>query len=207
MTDHMYEAHRFVIDELRRAKEKSALLDIGCGGGIWAFLIKADLPEFAKTRTVGMDIDPARLAFCRYHRVYDDLVRADIRHLPFKDRSSRLTLACEILEHVPRESGEAFLKELDRVSDGDLIVSTPNGFLPTPDSSEFHKHYAGWTTRDLRRRGFSVRGFGSRLGNKLIGHFPRIAMGLHYILTPLAYVAPPVGGFLVARKMRRTGQH
>ena len=92
------------------------------------------------------------------------------------------------------------MDDVDRISRLGAVLTTPNGFLPTPDSSFYHIHKSGWTVKDLRRKGYSVHGFGARLGNKLLPSFPKLAMSLHYALTPLSYLFPRFAGFLVATK-------
>ncbi len=50
---------------------------------------------------------------------------ADIRNLPFKNRSYDLVLAFEVLEHLPWKDFEASLNELYRVSKKDVLISLP----------------------------------------------------------------------------------
>lgn len=50
---------------------------------------------------------------------------ADIRELPFKNRSYDLVLAFEVLEHLPWSDFEVSLAELHRVSKKDVLISLP----------------------------------------------------------------------------------
>lgn len=50
---------------------------------------------------------------------------ADIRSLPFKDKSFDLTMACQVLEHIPFEDFEKGLSELYRTSSKYVVISVP----------------------------------------------------------------------------------
>jgi ubiquinone/menaquinone biosynthesis C-methylase UbiE len=203
MVDHPYEANRFVFELLRDLDlSEKLVLDIGCGKGSWAFLMRADILNGEKAFIVGTDLDLEAVRFAKKHTSYDDLVVADANHLPYRDQSFDLTLACEIIEHLSAGEGNRLLQNIDRVSSSTTIVTTPNGFLETPNSSFYQLHRSGWTVADFKRRGYVVRGYGMKFGNRLLPVFPRLAMGLHYIFTPLSYVFPQMAGFLVCVKTR-----
>jgi hypothetical protein len=50
---------------------------------------------------------------------------ADVRHLPFKNDSYELVMACEILEHIPWEDIKKVLSELHRVTKKHVVISIP----------------------------------------------------------------------------------
>jgi ubiquinone/menaquinone biosynthesis C-methylase UbiE len=50
-------------------------------------------------------------------------VQGSVEDLPFPDRSADLVMAIEVLEHVPNP--DLALREIARVSAGDVIVSVP----------------------------------------------------------------------------------
>ena len=66
-------------------------IDIACGGGLMA-------PHLAGYRHVGVDLSEASLALAREHGV--EVVRGDVRSLPFDDGVADLVVAGEIFEHV-----------------------------------------------------------------------------------------------------------
>lgn len=63
---------------------------------------------------------------CRLAKATDIL--ADIRSLPFKDKSAEVVLALDVLEHVQRYEIKDLLAELFRItkSRGELYIKTPN---------------------------------------------------------------------------------
>jgi SAM-dependent methyltransferase len=202
--DHTYEAERFVYEELKRLDVSGkSILDVGCGKGRWPGLIRADVPGGEDAYLIGVDLDINALRFCKKNSCYDDLIRCDVRKLPCKVQSLDYSLAFEVIEHIPKGEGIDLLLDLDSLSREEIVLTTPNGFLPTPSSSYYHIHRSGWNAFDLRKRGYTVRGYGSLIGNRLLPFLPRVAMATHYFLTPFAYIFPSIGGFLVAVKTTR----
>lgn len=51
---------------------------------------------------------------------------ADIRSLPFRDRSFHLVMACEVLEHLPWSEVEPTLRELHRTTERFVLLSIPH---------------------------------------------------------------------------------
>lgn len=50
---------------------------------------------------------------------------SDIRNLPFEDKTFDVSMACQVLEHIPFEDFEKGLCELKRVSSKYVIISLP----------------------------------------------------------------------------------
>jgi len=73
------------------------ILDAGCSYGLWCFLIKNRLK--GPVYVVGIDIDVDRIEKAK--RMYDDVVLADVRHMPFRSRSFDEVLAIEVLHSLP----------------------------------------------------------------------------------------------------------
>ncbi len=88
-------------------------------------------------------------------------VVADARQLPFKDESFDQVIFADVIEHLPKGTEDIALQEIRRVlrSNGGLIVSTPNDFLPfnlmDPAWYLGHRHYLPEDlVRILQRNGF-----------------------------------------------------
>ena len=98
MVDHPYEAHRFVFEEMKKLKLPGmAILDVGCGKGLWALLLRADLPGATEAYIVGAEVDKQAIVFAREHRAYDDIIQCDIAHLPLRPASFDQILAFEVI--------------------------------------------------------------------------------------------------------------
>lgn len=93
-----YEAHRFLVDNLRGigSERFDAALDLGCGTGLCAPLLKP-----AVQRLDGVDLSPLMLEKARALGLYGELVRADlVQHLHSTPRSYDLVLAADVFIYV-----------------------------------------------------------------------------------------------------------
>ena len=156
--------------QIRLVLERGAetCLVVGNGDGIVPSLL-----ERAGVRTTTVDIDP---------RLDPDTI-ADVRSLPFPDRSFDCVLAAQILEHVRFETLDGALSEMRRVTRSSVIASVPQrgrawelavklpflrafkagGVLPARTRHRFDgQHYWELGARDFRR---------SRLEAALRRHF------------------------------------
>ncbi|HEV2813246.1 MAG TPA: methyltransferase domain-containing protein [Solirubrobacteraceae bacterium] len=112
------------------------VLDAGCGTAYGTRM----LAEGGAKRVVGVDraasvLDAARPG-CPDNV---DLIAADLRELPFEDRSFDLVVCFEVIEHL--EAPDAALQELERIvsADGVLLVSSPNRDVYEPGNPH-HLH-------------------------------------------------------------------
>jgi SAM-dependent methyltransferase len=114
------------------------VLDLGCGVG-------HSYDRLAPRETVGVDIDPEALAGQRRETVV-----ADMRELPFEDRSFASVIAVQSIEHVP--DPDRALAEAARVlqPDGVAAFVTPNRLtLGRPDEIIDPYHYVEFDPREL----------------------------------------------------------
>lgn len=101
-----------------------SILDAGCGKGNWGYLIRS-LRNGDRAYMVGVDLSEDYLDFCRRHNVYDELIKADVRNLSFEDESFDLVLACEVIEHLPKEDGWGMLREWKKWPGEELSLPLP----------------------------------------------------------------------------------
>lgn len=92
-----------------------ALVDLGCGRGIVGALCRIYREP---ARLVGGDVFEPYLEFCRAFRLYDEVLHWNLRTipLPFKDGEFKVCTCIEVLEHLPKASGEALLDEMSRIA-------------------------------------------------------------------------------------------
>jgi len=95
------------------------ILDVPCGTGRF-------LPLFARQghATVGVDQSPEMLAWARQLGIVpaNPLVRADIRSLPFPDRSFDVTVCIRLFQMLTRGQRIEILRELGRVARESVVV-------------------------------------------------------------------------------------
>ncbi len=198
---HPLEYDRFVLHEIPFLKSKS-VLDLGTGHGIWGYLMRSE-KEALDATIVGVDIHEPYLAFCKNFRVYDNLVRADAKSLPFAESVFDIVVAAEIIEHLPKAQGLFLLKEIERVCREKIVITTPNGFWhirENPQCITSEAHLSGWSVSDLEACGYKVHGIGFRPARRLMDHQPKLWGFLHYTFTAFAQVFPYLGELLIATK-------
>jgi len=177
------------------------VLNIGCG--------TAPLPLSKRPRlAVGVDAYLPSLRISRGGGMHDEFVLADLRFLPFKERSFDCVLALDVIEHLEKWEGLALLDVIERIARKQVIILTPNGFLTKgdlEDGNPLQAHHSGWHVSDFEKRGYSVVG---RRGLKIlrgehaeIRWQPRIFWGLvAYLSQPFVRTRPELAFHLLARK-------
>lgn len=168
------------------------VLDLGCGFGHWGHLLRthyhSDDPAL-RARVTGVDIHDGNIAFCRSTGVYDELVAGDaVEFIASCDAASFDTIiATELIEHLPKQVGLRLLEEVIRVAAQVAVLSTPNwaylrpGAMTMTGFNEHEHHVSSWTASEFRRRGFTVRGVGHKVGmlpvrgiNRVLHTFPTV---------------------------------
>jgi SAM-dependent methyltransferase len=136
-----------------------ALLDVGCGRGeVTQKLMKFGL-KLRGAYLVGVDIWPQYLAQAK--DVYDDVVRCDVRKLPFRSSSFDVVIATDVIEHLQKTEGYAFLETAENLAMGQVFLYTPVGYMAKKnleDKNPWQAHRSGWRADEFRRRGYKVRG-------------------------------------------------
>ena len=150
------------------------VLDLGCGFGHWGHLLRthyfSDDPQKA-ARITGVDIHDGNVAFCRRTGTYDELGCADALEFLARQPAAAFDtiIATELIEHLPKPSGEKLLAEVVRVAAKMAILSTPNweylrpGAMTMTGFNEHEHHVSAWRPSEFRRRGFTVRGVGHKV--------------------------------------------
>ncbi|MCP3854702.1 MAG: methyltransferase domain-containing protein [Actinomycetia bacterium] len=134
------------------------LLDLGCGPG-W------HLPHLG-AGAIGLDGAAAMLQLAAQRAPGHPLVRADLRHLPFRDRGLHGLWAKNSLVHLRQQEVPAALAEVHRVLAVDGIAMLHLFSGPTtdavagPDTDFPGRRYSFWTTDHLIR---AVEGAGFEL--------------------------------------------
>ena len=155
------------IAEIIAAFKPGRLLDVGCGSGYLASLVRALFPG---TRMDGMDISPVALKRAEKH--FERVWQVDLDHAPLPAEAGAYDAAVcvEVLEHLydPAHALEGIRQCLSK--DGRLVATVPNlafwryrwdllrGRVPKAISDPRHLHAfnAAGFKELLARTGFSV---------------------------------------------------
>jgi ubiquinone/menaquinone biosynthesis C-methylase UbiE len=111
---------------IAKSLSNPVLLDVGCGYGYGAKIIKDIAP---KTNISAIDRNSSALekAKSKYSN-YANFIKGDIRKLPFKDNFADIVTCFEVTEHLEQKDQQNFINGLARVlkkDTGMLILSIP----------------------------------------------------------------------------------
>jgi SAM-dependent methyltransferase len=125
------------VGAIRSDSDSRRYLDLGCGNGTITEVVAPGFDE-----TVGVDVEPDRLAEFRSHvagRPNFRVLQMSGDKLSFPDAAFSFVTCFEVLEHVP--DVEATVREIIRVCrpGGVVVVSTPHVWFPL----ETHGIYVG----------------------------------------------------------------
>ena len=197
---HPYAAHDLIFTLMPNLNSK-VVLDVGCGKGVYGYLMRSDKGG-DKAYLIGIDIHPPRLMFLKKYLVYDELIRASADWLPFRDNCANFIFASEVIEHLPKARGLILLKETERICNGKVMITTPNGFLPTPaPSTQYETHWSSWKTCEFKKLGYTVYGYGFKWARHVN---PYIGKLFRYIFTPISFKMTLLSEFLIAVKQVQT---
>jgi len=80
----------------------------------------------------------------------------------FIDKTFDLVIATDLIEHLNKGEGLAFLNNAEIIAKKAIIIFTPNGFLDTEKyqandvHSELDVHKSGWTEEDFNELGYKT---------------------------------------------------
>jgi SAM-dependent methyltransferase len=151
-----------VLNTVWRKLDRKAItvLDVGCGKGEAMSFLK----KHVGFELVGVDIFSPYLRISKETKSYQDVILADVTHLPFKDSQFDTVICMEVLEHLDKEDGEKLFQELERVTKRQILITTPiSKYEQDPfDENPYQEHRHIWQLRELKERGYKVKGAGIR---------------------------------------------
>jgi len=148
---------------LKHLKEKSSILDIGCGTGhIAAYLTTKGF------KVTGIDISSAMIKKARQKAPTATFYQADMREISFPPRSFDAIIAAFSLIHIPKEETINLLTRFHEILTprGHLFIGVIEGegeeLITEPlDKEGKHKTYfqyyqKNFLTQELERQGFTI---------------------------------------------------
>lgn len=172
------------------------VLDVGC----WDSSVLEQLPR--RFKATGLDAYEPIIEKSRTKGFHDDYIVADVTKVQIAPKTYDAVIAIELLEHLEKPESIALLANLEIWAKKKVIVTTPNGFYPFHYSSEdatvseLMAHRCGWTVKEFREHGYTVRGLE---GFKVL--FNREGFKtLSLITSPIPYFFPSLAFRLLAVK-------
>ena len=139
---------------IRELSQLNSVLDLGCGKHSMVPIIPTWI------YTVGVEIfEPYYQAAVQSgrHTLY---VNHDILTVDFPEKSFDAVVLLDVLEHLPKEKGQALLQKIEKIARRKVVIFTPNGFLPQDDFDEnpYMDHCSGWSAGEFKNLGYRVQG-------------------------------------------------
>lgn len=203
-------SYTWIVRNITKSKFKT-VLDLGCDRGDFMKGISKD----RGWEITGVELYEDSIKVAKESGVYQEVIKGDITKLPKEvvGKKYDLVFCSQVLEHLPKNKGEKVLKEWEELAGKKIMVSTPNGFMPY-EKIEVHKdeknphqqHLSGWQIKELRDRGYKIRGQGAvfiygenGIARKLPTLLPFFSL-LSIILAPLVYFFPHLATYIIAWK-------
>jgi len=180
------------------------ILDLGCGDGYSTSILMRGLSGFQLT---GLDAGESALQVAYACGIYGEFIRCDVRDAA-KWGAYDIILACEIIEHLPKQDGVDLLESLEKTARKCIIVTSPPHLNRKREGTEeedvafklcLHKgkpwempHVSVWKSEDYRKLGYQVYG----ANGAYIRGIPYVGM----ILAKWAYSHPDYANSIVAIK-------
>lgn len=192
-------------------KHARTLLDVGSGNGSFMQRINWD----KKFKVIGIELFDAYIRQAKATKLYERILKQDIKKLTFEKNSFDAVLASQIVEHFTKKEGISLVKKMERWARNTVVIGTPNGHFHQEEweGNKLQGHKSSWYAEDFRKLGYRVYGQGlklaygqngflsSSLANVRILSLPMFFFS--YLLSPFVYFFPRYAAYLIAvRKLR-----
>ena len=177
----------------------SKILDVGSGYGKWGFLVKKYFWAIsgyydASPTVAGIDIFFPHLISLKKINTYDYIVNSDASKIPLKNSSFDTVIAVELLEHLGKDDGYAFIEEAKRVAIKRVIITTPNfkclrgGMKGLDGFNVYENHKSYWKVSELESMGFKCYGSGIKFDTHPV---------IHTLFHSLTYIFPRISRYII----------
>lgn len=166
-----------IVEEISKTNPTS-VLDIGIGQGKWGFLCREYLeswndrvfPNQWQVRIDGIEIFKDYVDYLPWIRqIYDEIYIGDASEIDFS--SYDLIIACDVIEHLPKEKGLTLINKCKEKANKCFIVNIPIGenWLNNKIVARnlYEKHQSIWNLGDLEK--FEIKRYDGARGQIALG--------------------------------------
>ena len=161
--------------------EDVKVLDVGHGYGATALYIRTRTYKRGWCHITGVE------PYKEYHDlqdrmgIYDALYMGYGQDMPFTDQMFDISIAQHVIEHCKNiNEGIELLYEMERVTEGRVIICTPNGYTESNalDGNKDNHHRTGWTRELFEEQGYSTRIIYKNVNSRLLVAFAKLVFWL-----------------------------
>jgi SAM-dependent methyltransferase len=122
------------------------VLDLGCGPN-------SRIAGFKLKYLVGVDLFKPYIEAAKNSKTHDDLVLADVKFLPFKEKAFDIVLALDLVEYLKKEDSIKLIFNMEKLAKRLVTITTPNGFTSgkVVNGNILQLHMCGYTIRELKQ--------------------------------------------------------
>lgn len=178
-------------------KSAESILDVGCGQGLPMQMIKMRMNV---KKTVGVDLFEPYIKECKKKKIHNEYVKADVRKLPFDDKSFDVVIALQVLEHLPKKDSWKVLSKMEKIAKKQVIIAMPVGELyhAAVDGNDLQLHHSSFYPKEFKKRGYKTIKMGRKslellpyklkndLARKVVYFTNLVLSFLFYLIQPLA---------------------
>jgi len=149
--------HFFFLNILKRnLKNTYKILELGAGR--YSYLKQID----NSLEITAIDLFEPSIQYAKENKIYDYYIKGNVNKLTdyIPPKSFDAVVAFDLIEHLSKEDGLRLINNMIIVAKQQIIIYTPNGFLPQPsfNNNPFQEHISGWTYDEMKNMGFKVFG-------------------------------------------------
>ncbi len=146
--------HTLVYELQKELKDCETVLDLGCG--------YSSPLEYCHGIKYSVGVEPFKpyILKSKKKKIHSKYINKKIEELDFKNKSFDAVIMIEVLEHLPKKSGEKILKKIEKWAKKKVIISSPNGFIAQKalDNNPLQKHLSGWDCTAMKSKGYKSKG-------------------------------------------------
>lgn len=137
------------VGTILRNKHFKYTVDLGCGVGRWASIIKAHTDYL-----IGVDIDPHRVILAKDTGFYNETIAEDVRYYKIPIQTDSLIMI-EVIEHLKKDDGFDILEKTQLIPF--MLITTPVTFQQPLKPFSPIGHKSLWAKEDFEAFGFKTR--------------------------------------------------
>lgn len=157
------------------------VLDVGFGYGATGLYIRTRTYKNGWCYLAGVEPFQEYYDIQYLMKIYDELHLGYGQNLPFPDKVFKMSIAQHVIEHCKTiEEGYEMLNEMERVTDGRVIICTPNGYTESDalDGNMDNHHLTGWTEDHFIKAGYNTRIVTKNVNSRLLVSFAKLIFAI-----------------------------